>query len=140
MTVPDVLTLVTTKEEFMHLVSPTSDRTTDTPAARITALAAPSQGGSELSSWRVEMAADIPSPVHTIDHEQVYMPVTGSFVFASDGETVTVSTGEALIVPGGVERQFHATGGPAETLVCMTAGGRVSVQGSDAKHPIPWAE
>lgn len=124
----------------MLLINETEERTTQTPAATMVALAAPSQGSSSLSSWRVRMEGDTPSPMHVIDREQVWMPVAGAFAFTVDGETATVSPGQALIVPADASRQFHAAEAPAEALVCMPAGGKAVVPGGDKRLPLPWAE
>jgi quercetin dioxygenase-like cupin family protein len=122
------------------LVTESEDRTIKTPVATMFGLAAPSQGSDDLSTWRVEMAADSPSPLHTIDHEQVWMPIDGTFSFTIDGETSEVTSGQALIVPADAERHFHAAGAPAQALVCMRSGGTFGVPGNGAtRQPLPWA-
>lgn len=121
------------------LVTETDDRTVKTPVATMFGLAAPSQGSEELSTWRVEMAADSPSPLHTIDREQVWMPIAGTFSFTVDGSTSEVGVGQALIVPADAERQFHAPGAPAQAFVCMRPGGTAGVPGNGARQPLPWA-
>ncbi|MBO0831499.1 MAG: cupin domain-containing protein [Actinobacteria bacterium] len=123
----------------MRVITETEDRTITTPVAVMAGLAAPSQGSSEISTWRVRMNADSTSPVHVIDREQIWMPVSGTFEFSVDGETVKVGDGEAIIVPGGSTREFRVGPEAAAAIVCMPAGGQVAVPGSDAKQPIPWA-
>lgn len=124
----------------MHVISETEERTVRTPAAVMAGLAAPSQGSTELATWRIRMSLDGESPVHTIDREQVWMPVSGVFEFTVDGETAKVGAGEALVVPGGTTRQFHVSEEPGEALVCMPTGGQAGVPGSDAKQSLPWAQ
>lgn len=123
----------------MQVISESQERTITTPTATMTGLAAPSQGSAEISTWRVRMKADSPSPVHMIDREQIWMPLTGAFAFTVDGESATVSAGQALVVPSGSTRQFHATDDGAEALVCMPAGGRASTPDNDTPRAIPWA-
>lgn len=125
----------------MRVITETTERTIQTPAAVMAGLAAPSQGTAELSTWRVRMSPGSSSPVHIIDREQVWMPLQGTFEFTVGGETAMVDTGEALAVPGGATRQFRAGGGisQAEAIVCMAAGGQAIVPGSDARQPLPWA-
>ena len=123
----------------MRVVTETTERTIETPAAVMAGLAAPSQGGTELSTWRVRMNPGGGSPVHIIDREQVWMPLRGTFEFTVDGETAHVATGQALAVPGGATRQFRSGGEAAEAIVCMPAGGQAGVPGSDARQPLPWA-
>lgn len=121
------------------LVKATEDRTVQTPVATMFGLAAPSQGSEELSTWRVEMVADSASPEHSIDRDQVWMPISGSFSFTIDGSTSDVASGEAVIVPANAMRHFHAAGGPAQALVCMRPGGTAGTSGSDKRIPLPWA-
>ena len=124
----------------MHVISETEERTVTTPAAIMVGLAAPSQGSRELSSWRIRMKADSDSPVHIIDREQIWMPVSGVFEFTVDGENAKVGAGEALVVPAGATRQFHVSDESGEAIVCMPAGGQAGLPGSDAKQPLPWAQ
>jgi quercetin dioxygenase-like cupin family protein len=123
----------------MKVISETEERTVTTPAAVMVGLAAPSQGSAELSSWRIRMKAGVDSPVHIIDHEQVWMPVSGAFEFVVDGEIVTVAAGQAIVLPAGVARQFRAPADSAEAIVCMPIGGQASVPSSDVKQALPWA-
>lgn len=123
----------------MKVISETDERTVTMPAAVMAGLAAPSQGSAELSSWRIQMQAGADSPVHIIDREQVWMPVSGAFEFMVDGETTTVAAGQAVVLPAGVPRQFRAPADSAEAIVCMPAGGQASAPGSDVKQALPWA-
>lgn len=123
----------------IRVVSETEERTTRSTGGTLYGLAAPSQGGAELSSWRVEMAAGQQGPVHAIDREQVWMPLSGSFEVTAGDETVRASAGQALVLPAGVVRQVSAVEGPARALVCMAAEGRASVPGGEKDIPLPWA-
>lgn len=123
----------------MRVVTETEERTIKTPAAVMAGLAAPSQGSTELSTWRIRMTPDGESPVHVIDREQVWMPLSGTFEFTIDGEVAKVGPGEALAIPADATRQFHAGAEAAEAVVCMKAGGQAGVPGSEAKQPLPWA-
>jgi quercetin dioxygenase-like cupin family protein len=122
------------------VISESEERTTRTPNAVVTGLAAPSQGSGELSSWRVRMEPGAEGPVHSIDREQVWMPLVGSFAITVNGDTATVAAGQTAILPAGVFRQIQAAEGPAEALVCMPVGGQATVPGSDDRHRLPWAE
>ena len=126
----------------MRVITETTERTIETSTAVMAGLAAPSQGTSELSTWRVRMIPGSNSPVHVIDREQVWMPLRGAFEFTIDGETAVVGAGEALAVPSGATRQFRAGGAgtpEAEAIVCMAAGGQAALPGSDARQALPWA-
>jgi quercetin dioxygenase-like cupin family protein len=118
----------------------TKARTTSTPNADLASFATPSLGSTELSTWRVTMQADAKGPVHIIDREQVWMPLSGSLAFTVNDETTVVSDGQAVILPAGEVRQVTVVDGPAEAIVCMPIGGYASAPGSDDRHPLPWAE
>ncbi|MEU5552112.1 MULTISPECIES: cupin domain-containing protein [unclassified Micromonospora] len=124
----------------MNVVSETEARTTTTPAGRMFGLAGPSQGSAEVSTWRVELGEDAATPVHGIDAEQVWMPISGAFEVTVGDETKLVKAGQALVLPGGVTRQLKAVGGPAQALVAMKVGGKAMLPNSDNKVPLPWAE
>jgi quercetin dioxygenase-like cupin family protein len=124
----------------MYVVSESEQRTTKTPAGSVFALAGPSQGSAEVSTWRVELGADSATPVHIIDREQVWMPLSGEFEVEVDGRSEQAGAGQAVIVPAGVVRKLTAVGGPAAALVAMVVGGRAMMPGSEGKIPLPWAE
>lgn len=117
-----------------------SARTSETPNAQLASLATPSQGSTELSAWRVTMQPGAQGPVHMIDREQIWMPLTGSLEFTVDGESTVVGPGQAAILPVGEVRQVKVKEGPAEAMVCMTIGGTATIPGNDDRHPLPWAE
>jgi len=124
----------------MRIVSPTPERTTTTPNATMTALAAPSQGGVELTTWLVRMDAGATGPVHAIDREQVWTTTLGRMSFAVDGTTHHAGPGQAAVIPAGVLRQVSAVDGPAEAIVCMAAGGTASTPENPGPIPLPWAQ
>ncbi|GGZ67639.1 cupin domain-containing protein [Streptomyces echinoruber] len=124
----------------MNAVSESEQRTTKTPAGSMFGLAAPSQGSAEVSTWRVELGADSATPVHIIDREQVWMPLSGEFEVEVESETGQAKAGQAVIIPAGAVRQLKAVGGPAEALVAMAVGGKAMMPGSEDKIPLPWAE
>ncbi|PPK63709.1 cupin domain-containing protein [Actinokineospora auranticolor] len=123
----------------MHVISASQERTVTTPAAVMIGLAAPSRGSAELSTWRVRMNPGSPSPVHVVDREQVWMIIAGAFEFTVDGESAKAVAGQAVVVPAGASRRFHALAEAGDALVCMAAGGQVGAPGSEARQPIPWA-
>ncbi|WP_309504957.1 cupin domain-containing protein [Streptomyces sp. KM273126] len=123
------------------MVSESEQRTTRTPAGEVFGLAGPSQGSTEVSTWRMALGVGMSTPVHIIDREQVWMPLSGTFEVDVDGRVERVGAGQAVILAAGTVRQLTAVGGgPAEALVAMAVGGRAMVPGSEDKIPLPWAE
>ncbi|GAA2811767.1 cupin domain-containing protein [Kitasatospora sp. CM 4170] len=123
----------------MYVISETAERTTHNASGLAAALAGPSRGSEQVSTWRVEMEPGTDSPVHLIDRDQVWMPIAGTFEFVIDEETALVGTGQALVVPADRTRVFRAVDGRAQALVAMAAGGTAAVPGSDERIPLPWA-
>ncbi|NUR71797.1 MAG: cupin domain-containing protein [Hamadaea sp.] len=123
----------------MKIVRPTEDRLITTAAAVTTALAAPSQGSTELCNWRVRMEPGTAGPLHAIDREQLWTVLAGSLTITCDGATDQAAAGETVILPAGVQRQITAGDEPADILVCMAVGGMASVPGDSSPVPLPWA-
>jgi hypothetical protein len=70
------------------------------------------------------MAPGASGPVHAIDRERVLLPVAGAFEIAVGGRATSVGAGQVAVLPAGVVRQVRTAGDvPAETVVCMPAGG-----------------
>src|SRR5262245_9723028 len=105
----------------MLIATETNERTTTTAAGAMSALATPSVGSRELATWRVRMPAGSTGPLHSIDKEQVWMPLAGVFEITVDGETRTLAPGQAGILPAGVDRLIRTLDAPAEALVAMPA-------------------
>jgi mannose-6-phosphate isomerase-like protein (cupin superfamily) len=123
---------------MQHVIA-SEDRTTRTPAAVMVSLATPTVSSKEVSTWRLHLPAQQCSPEHTIDRDQVYMPLTGSFTFVGETGTVVAGPGDAIIVPGGEKRQFSAGDQDAEALVAMLTDGAVILP-DGGKMPVPWAQ
>jgi len=123
----------------MIVVSESENRTVRTASGTVAGLAAPSQGSGELATWRVRMTPDAAGPVHEIDREQVWMPLSGTFSVTVAGDTQVIGAGQAVILPAGAVRQIRAGAEPAEALVCMPIGGTATVPGNPERRELPWA-
>ncbi|MGW4844374.1 cupin domain-containing protein [Nocardia brasiliensis] len=102
-------------------------------------LAAPSRGATENCAWRLTLKPGVDAPPHALDREEIFIAVAGSMNVTIDGETHTVTAGDALIVPA--HQQFamanpHAE--PFEAVVVLPVGGQGLIPG---QPPItaPWA-
>lgn len=113
----------------MPLIRSTETRRTETPNAAMTTLASPTQGGSGLSVWRVDMAAGAAGPPHSMSTEQVWTVVEGrATVTVGDDpvgletvrlETVCLAQGDTLVLAAGVPRRI--TSDPEQGLVAIVA-------------------
>jgi quercetin dioxygenase-like cupin family protein len=110
----------------------------DLGGTHVVGLASPARGSSENSAWRLTLDAGAASPPHTLDREEIFVALGGQAVARLGDRTERVGSGDALIVPPGVEFTLEAGADAAfEAVVCMPAGGTASVDGAVAVPP--WA-
>ncbi|WP_433555581.1 cupin domain-containing protein [Pseudonocardia xinjiangensis] len=120
----------------MPVIRHADSRRTTTPNAVVTTHASPTQGGSALAVWRVEMAAGAAGPQHSFDVEQVWTALDGAATVDLDGETLTVQVGDTVVMPVGVQRRVHADATAGFTaVVAAPAGARATVPGGDPVLP-----
>ncbi|MGW4651384.1 VOC family protein [Kitasatospora sp. NPDC004289] len=122
-----------------RVVAPAAEHVTETPNARMTGLAAPSRGSSELSTWTVAMTAGQTGPEHTVSREQVWTVTAGALEVSHSGRTETVPAGHTLVLPPDLPRRVHAPQ-DAEAHVAMRADGVASVPGAEGTRGLPWAQ
>ncbi|QIS03354.1 cupin domain-containing protein [Nocardia brasiliensis] len=101
-------------------------------------LAAPSRGATENCAWRLILKPGVDAPPHALDREEIFVAVSGAMNVTIDGETHTVATGDALVVPA--HQQFAMTNPhdePFEAIVVLPVGGHGLLPG---QPPItaPW--
>ncbi|MFP3989005.1 VOC family protein [Streptomyces sp. E11-3] len=123
----------------MPVITPTAENVTESPNARMTGLAAPSRGSTELSTWTVAMEPGQTGPEHDVSREQVWTVTTGALDVTCDGRTEKISAGQTFVLPPNVLRQVHAPQA-AEAHVAMRADGVVSVPGTEGTRILPWAQ
>lgn len=124
----------------MRLLTPSDDQVVSTPNAVMTRLATPSLGSTELSTWKTRMEPGASGPVHRMNREQVWVPLSGTLLATVDEQTVRVGPGQALLLPAGESRQLRASeDAPVEVLVCMGAGGQAEVDNGGTRQ-VPPAE
>ncbi|WP_030685722.1 VOC family protein [Streptomyces sp. NRRL B-1347] len=127
------------EQPALRVISPTEDNVTESPNARMTGLAAPSRGGTELSTWTVAMAAGRTGPEHAVSREQVWTVTAGALDVTCAGRTEKVTAGQTFVLPPDVLRQVHAPQA-AEAHVAMRADGVASVPGTEGTRALPWAQ
>ncbi|GAB2912076.1 cupin domain-containing protein [Streptomyces mayteni] len=140
----------------MQVNTPTEHDVITTPNAEMTRLAAPSLGSHELSAWTVRMAPGAQGPAHSVDREQVWVPLSGTLAVAAGGtdeagetgetgdagaEPALVGPGQAAVLPAGEARRISVAGTePVEALVCMRHDGQATLPETGEVRTIPWAE
>lgn len=127
------------EEPAMHVITPTEESVTESPNARMTGLAAPSRGSTELSTWTVAMRAGQTGPEHSISREQVWTVTAGLLHVTCAGRTEKITAGQTFVLPPDVLRQVHAPQA-AEAHVAMRADGVASVPDTEGTRTLPWAQ
>ncbi|WP_234382423.1 VOC family protein [Streptomyces sp. XY332] len=135
---PDEPAQKTEEDPAMLVITPTAENVTESPNARMTGLAAPSRGSTELSTWTVAMEAGRSGPEHSVSREQVWTVTAGVLEVTCGGRTEKVAAGQTLVLPPEVLRQVHAPQA-AEVHVAMRADGVVRVPGTEDTRVLPWA-
>ncbi|WP_369780501.1 VOC family protein [Streptomyces sp. R33] len=135
---PDEPAQKTEEDPAMLVITPTAENVTESPNARMTGLAAPSRGSTELSTWTVAMEAGRSGPEHSVSREQVWTVTAGVLEVTCGGRTEKVAAGQTLVLPPEVLRQVHAPQA-AEAHVVMRADGVVRVPGTEDTRVLPWA-
>ncbi|MEU8779341.1 VOC family protein [Streptomyces sp. NPDC048606] len=120
------------------VIAPDAENVTESPNARMTGLAAPSRGSTELSTWTVEMRAGQSGPEHSVDREQVWTVTAGALEVTCAGRAEKVTAGRTFVLPPEVLRRIHAPEA-AEAHVAMRADGVVLVPGTEGTRVLPWA-
>ncbi|MFB8280590.1 cupin domain-containing protein [Nocardia colli] len=122
----------------MTVIQHTETRRTETPGGVMTTLASPTQGGSSLALWRVEVPADKAGPVHFIDTEQIWTLVAGRATIDLDGTKITAAEGDTVILPANVLRQVSTGDEGFTAIVTASAGAKAGVPGGDTLVVPPW--
>jgi quercetin dioxygenase-like cupin family protein len=104
----------------------------------ITGLAAPSRGARDVAAWRVRFAPDNPSPAHSLTREETLLVLTGSVTARFTDHAETAGSGDALIIPAGIEVSLVAADGPAEAICVMPVSGQAVTE--EGTFTPPWAQ
>jgi quercetin dioxygenase-like cupin family protein len=104
---------------------------------RITGLASPSRGATDIAAWRVDFGQGSASPPHSLTHEETFVVLSGSLTARYADGAETVSAGGALIVPAGREFTLVAEDGPAEAVCMLVVGGQAITD--EGTFTPPWA-
>ncbi|WP_283134841.1 cupin domain-containing protein [Rhizohabitans arisaemae] len=122
----------------MPVIRHAETRRTETPAAVMTTLASPTQGGAQTALWRVDMGPDACGPSHVVDAEQVWTFLKGGATVDLPGQALTVHPGDTVILPAGVVREV--TSGPDGFTAIVTAPAGTHAAGPDGTGRIlpPW--
>ncbi|SDT77421.1 Cupin domain-containing protein [Streptomyces sp. TLI_053] len=121
----------------MSVIRSTDARRTETPNAVMTTYASPTQGGTGLALWRVEMQAARSGPRHAMDTEQVWTFLTGTAVVDLDGEELALAAGDTLVLPADLPRQLRSDDGFTAVVASPAPSTAANLDTGDRVAP-PW--
>ena len=120
----------------MPVTRAADSRRTETPNGVMTTLASPTQGGSQLAVWRVDMVPGAEGPPHVFSTDQVWTVVGGRARIALAGEEVAVGEGDTVIMPADTDRQITADAERGfAAIVCAPASTRIYPRQPNAGVP-----
>lgn len=104
----------------------------------ITGLASPSRGARDIAAWRVRLAADHPTPTHSVTREETFIVLSGAITARFPEHDETAGAGDALIVPADTEFSLVAVDMAAEAICMLPVGGQAVT--ADGSFTPPWAQ
>lgn len=120
-----------------YVIRATERRRSETPAGVMTTNASPTLGPTTgLSVWEVDMTRGASGPLHVFDSEQIWTVLDGELSVAIAGETETLSSGDTVVMPEGVERQVAARS-DVRLLVCGYGSAIARVPGEPEPRGTP---
>ena len=120
-----------------YVIRATERRRSETPAGVMTTNASPTLGPTTgLSMWEVGMAQGASGPLHVFDSEQIWTVLDGELSVAIAGETETLSSGDTVVMPEGLERQVAARS-DVRLLVCGYGSAIARVPGEPEPRGTP---
>jgi mannose-6-phosphate isomerase-like protein (cupin superfamily) len=130
---------LTKASDDMSVLNAPDSHTHDLGGTRFTSLATPSRGSAETSVWTVEIDASVPATPHSLTREEVFVVLEGVAAVVVDGVVGVARSGDAIVVPPGVDFQI-ASGDDTmlRLLCCLPVGGQAVT--ADGRFTPPWAQ
>src|SRR6476659_1411388 len=94
----------------MPIIKASSAPRFDIHGISVTGLAAPSRGARETCVWHLVLQPGAPGAPHTVDHEEIFVVLSGRARATLGGETHELGAGDALIVPANELFSIEAAG------------------------------
>ena len=122
-----------------HVVTLTTARSVETPAADMRTYVSPStEIRTDLALWRTQMGPGVSGPAHAVDTDHVVVVLEGSLRADVAGEDLHVGPGECVVLPADTDRRLTAGPDGVTTLTAARPGS--SARAGDAEPvTIPWA-
>ncbi len=114
--------------------------THDLGGARLTSLATPTRGTSDIAVWHVEILPGTPATPHSLTREEIFVVLNGvAWVQIGDDRGEAVA-GDAIVVPPRVDFELSNAGDqPLQLVCCLPVGGQACLTDGTTFTP-PWAQ
>lgn len=110
----------------------------DQGGVHVVGLAAPSRGSKEISAWHLHLEPGAASPPHALDHEEVFVVLSGTINAAYADRSEAAGPGEALILAAHEEVTLSAPDDEALHAVAILPAGATAVVAGEPHEPA-WA-
>lgn len=124
----------------MPVLPATASPTHEVGGARFTSLATPGRGSTETAVWRVEIQPGTPATRHSLTRQEVFVVVAGTARVHLGAAEELAATGDAILVPAGVEFALANAGDAPLVLVCCLPVGGQARLADGAPFTPPWAQ
>src|SRR5262245_45975051 len=112
-------------EAPMAVIPAPAQATHDLGGTRFTSLATPSRGSTDTSVWQVEIEPGVAATPHSLTREEVFVVLGGEASVSLGDDRSVARTGDAIVVPAGVEFAIEcASKDPLRLLCCLPVGGQ----------------
>lgn len=109
------------------------------PHISVVSYAVPSTGAKETCVWRITFAPWCPARPGIMDHEGIYVVLSGNGIMALNADEHQLATGDCMIVPR--ETTFtieNPHDEPLEIMEVLPVGTKIGFEGEEPFVP-PWA-
>jgi quercetin dioxygenase-like cupin family protein len=123
----------------MPFVSSTEAVVHEMHGTRFESCVSPALGSRELCAWRTELPPGAQGPTHRVSREEVFLLLSGRLELSIDGETRTLTPGDAAVAPPGSSIGLaNETEEPARMWVTTSIGLTATMADGSQISP-PWA-
>lgn len=124
----------------MPVIRAAETPTFDMPGIHVTGYTAPSRGATEICTWRLQIEPGVESPLHWLDHEEIFLLLDGVLRFSIAGEELELAAGDALAVPARSQFQLsNQEERPAVAIACLPAGAQGTLASGEVIGVPLWA-
>jgi mannose-6-phosphate isomerase-like protein (cupin superfamily) len=127
-------------EKSMSVIRASESSTFAVPGFHFNGYTSPSRGATEICTWRLQIEPGAQSEAHWLDHEEVFLLLTGALTVSIAGEEIEIAAGDAFSVPARSLLQVSNRGAQlANAIACLPAGTQATGADGHIIGTPPWA-